>query len=550
MDLQSLLMEQAGALERDGNPAQATQFYHRILEDQPDHPAAHAALGRLLCRQGMAEQGAVHLSKASALAPDDPGIWLDLGLSLNSAGHPAHARRALLSAASLDPADPSLISALADGLRELALTADAARQYERLTGLLPDLAAAHNNLGTCLRDMNRRDEAMAAFRRAVAADPQMAEALNNLALTCVESGRNQEAVGLYTRLLALRPDLAQAGLNLGVAYYRQGLLKEAAAALRAAALQDPRDALIHFNLAQVLLLRGELDEGFAEYEWRWQCKEFPSPRLLFTQPQWTGEPLQGRTLLVHGEQGYGDILQFCRLLPLAGRGGKVIFLCPAALTELLEGIDGVKIIAEGRELPPFDLYCPLLSLPHILGPDVHPPLPNLDAPARTRATPLFARQEGRLHVGLVWTGNPMNGRNHDRRVPLEQMARLPDLPNIVYHSLQYRPEDGWRDAFPFAIDDLSSRIADFSDLAAAMSRLDLIITMCSAPAHLAGALNRPCWVLLHQLPDWRWGMDGRTNDWYPNTRLYRQPSAGDWPAAIDAVSADLIRLAAGETPRG
>ncbi|HVI51851.1 MAG TPA: tetratricopeptide repeat protein [Candidatus Sulfotelmatobacter sp.] len=543
MDLQTLLFEQAQRLEAEGNAAQAAQFYQRILEDKPDHADANAALGRLLCRQGMAAQGIGFLSRASSLTPDAPGVWLDLGLALQKEGYQDHARRALLSAASLAPDDPSLISALADGLRELSLPGDAARQYEKLAELVPGLAAAHNNLGTCLLELKRRDEALAAFRRAVIADPQMIEALSNLAMLCVETGRNEESISLYSRLRALRPDLVQAALNQGVAYYREGRLEEAAATLREAAALAPDNAQIHYNLAQVLLLKGNLDAGFAEYEWRWSCSEFPSPRLLFSQPAWKGEPLEGRTLLIHAEQGFGDVLQFCRLLPLAGRGGKVIFLCPAPLLELLGGMDGVDIVAEGADLPAFDLYCPLLSLPHLLGPHVHPEPPYLKAPHKRLFQP-----DARLHVGLVWTGNPLNGRNHVRRVPLEQMARLPALPDIAYHSLQYRPEEGWREAFPFAVDDLSSAISTFGDLAAAMEQLDLIISMCSAPVHLAGALNRPCWVLLHQLPDWRWGMSGRENPWYPNTRLYRQPSAGNWQAVIDAVSGDLADLAAKKKP--
>jgi len=543
MDLLSLLLEQARSLDREGNSAQAAQFYQRILTEQPDHAEATAGLGRLVCRLGDLANGIGLLSRASSLTPNDPGVWLDLGLALNKAGHQDLARRAFLSAASLNPDDPSLLSALADSLREQSLYGDAARQYERLAQLAPGLAAAHNNLGICLLELNRRDEALPVFRRAVEADPQMAEALNNLAMLCVETGRNVEAIALYERLRALRPDLAQAPLNQGVAFYREGRLEEAVSTLRAALALDPDNAQTHYNLAQILLLKGDWSEGFAEYEWRWSSSEFPSPRYLFVQPAWRGEPLDGRTLLVYGEQGFGDVLQFCRLLPLAGRGGQVLFQCPPGLMNLLKGLDGVQLVAEGQPLPPFDLTCPLLSLPHLLGPEAKLAPPYLQPPKQE----LFAK-DPRLHVGLVWSGNPLNGRNHVRKVPLEQMARLPGSPAIAYHSLQYQPDEDWQDAFPFPVDDLSSQIHSFDDLAAAMGQLDLIISMCSAPVHLAGALGRPCWVLLHQLPDWRWGMAGKTTPWYPDTmRLYRQPKAGDWDAVISEVTTDLLRLAGGNS---
>jgi len=543
MDLQSMLFEQARELEREGNLAQAAEFYRRILADQPGQIETITALGRLLCRQQAWGEVLPLYSQATSRYPDNPGLWLDFGLVLLQAGHVDLGKRALLSAASLWPDDPALLSNLADALREQRLFEDAMRQYQRLAGLMPDLAAAHNNLGICLLEMGRRSEAFEPFQRAVEANPDMPEALSNLAMLSVERGLNSQAIKLYGKFRTLRPDLVQGPLNQGVAYYRESRLEEAAAALRDALALEPDNAQVHYNLAQVLLLKGDLTNGFAEYEWRWASSEFPSPRLMFLQPRWQGEPLAGRTLLVHAEQGFGDVLQFCRLLPLAARGGKVVFLGPGSLMELMEGLEGVTLVAEGNELPKFDLYCPLLSLPHLLGPGFEVRPPYLKAPQQT----MFDKGPG-LHVGLVWAGNPLNGRNHVRSVPLEALAGLPDLPGLQYHSLQYQPTGGWQQQLPFSVHDISSNIKNFQDLAAAMDQLDLIISMCSAPVHLAGALGRPCWVMLHQLPDWRWGMEGSECPWYPDTmRLYRQSIPGDWSSVIHRISTDLIYLKKGAT---
>lgn len=541
MDLHSMLFEQARELEREGNLAQAAEFYRRILADQPGQLETITALGRLLCRQQNWGEVIPLYSQATSLNPDDAGLWLDFGLILLQAGHTEMGKRALLSAASLWPDDASLLSNLADALREQRLHEEAVRQYQRLAGLMPGLAAAHNNLGICLLEMDRRTEAFEPFARAHEADPDMPEALSNLAMLSVERGLNQQAITLYGKFRTLRPDLVQGPLNQGVAYYREGRLEEAANALRDALILEPDNAQVHYNLAQILLLKGDLAEGFAEYEWRWACSEFPSPRLIFLQPRWLGEPLAGRTLLVHAEQGYGDLLQFCRLLPLAAQGGKVVFLGPRALMGLLKGLEGVTLVAEDEAPPEFDLYCPLLSLPHLLGPGFEVKPPYLKAPPKT----MFDKTPG-LHVGLVWSGNPLNGRNHVRSVPLDALAALPNLPGLHYHSLQYQPLEGWQQALPFPVNDLSCKIKSFEDLAAAMDQLDLIISMCSAPVHLAGALGRPCWVMLHQLPDWRWGMEGSKCPWYPDSmRLYRQSSPGDWTEVIEAISTNLTDLTKG-----
>lgn len=536
-----MLLEQARELEDSGDFAMAAELYGRLLADQPDDPAVLSAIGRLLGRRGQLDAAVAHYAQATSLCPSDPGLWLDFGLLLGRTGHDEMAKRALLSAASLNPEDPSLLSALADSLRERRLFEDAARQYRRLTEIMPSLAAAHNNLGITLLDLGRRNEAFEPFRRAAEIDCNMPEAISNLAMLTVERGQNEAAVGLYAHLRQLRPDLVQAPLNQGVAFYRMGRLNEAAAALKAAVALEPDNAQARYDLAQVLLLKGDWTEGFREYEWRWRYSGFPSQRLLFFQPLWQGERLANGTLLVHAEQGLGDSLQFCRLLPLAAQacGGKVIFLCPPPLTDILSGLENVLLVPEDQEPPPFDAYCPLLSLAHLLEPGFGVSSPYLFAPLAKN----FARQQGKLNVGLIWAGNPKHGRDFLRSLPLEMLSRLPGHDGIAYHSLQYQPAEGWRDAFATPIEDQSPAIAGFADLADAMAAMDLVISIDSAPAHLAGALGRPCWLLLHHLPDWRWGMAGAETPWYPSLRLYRQSQPRDWGNVIDRVAADLIRLA-------
>ncbi|MFQ5958770.1 MAG: tetratricopeptide repeat protein [Alphaproteobacteria bacterium] len=412
----------------------------------------------------------------------------------------------------------------------------------------------HANLGSALGALGRLDEAVASCRRGVAIDPDYADARYNLALFLQRQEKTEEAVEQYRKLLAIEPGNDDALDNLGVALSRLGRLDEAIKQYRRALAIAPDNPSTHQNLAHALLMRGDYAEGWAEYEWRWSNPDFPSARRDFAEPQWDGAPLDGRVILLHAEQGMGDTIQFVRFAPLvAARGGRVVLECQEPLAPLLAGCDGVEhVVAKGEPLPRLDVHAPLLSLPHLLGVtlDTLPAeIPYLAVPAG-RMVPLTVPPTTAIKAGLLWAGCATDGDDHSRSCPPDALAPLLDVAGVSLFSLQKGPQAAELERLdgPGRIADLGYRLADFADTAAAIAQLDVVIGVDSAAAHLAGALGRRVWLLLHTPSDWRW-MSGRDDSpWYPSARLFRQPRDGDWAGAVVALRAELERLA-GNAPK-
>jgi hypothetical protein len=358
-----------------------------------------------------------------------------------------------------------------------------------------------------------------------------------LAISFNQAEYHRCAVGAYRNALVLQPDLAEIQNNLGISLQNLLRSREAVSVHRRATALAPANAGYHCNLAHALLATGLLTEGFAEWEWR-----VPSPPRNFSQPKWDGMPFAGKILLAHAEQGYGDTLQFCRFLPaVAALGGRVIVECRRPVAALLRRMPGVSEVIEwGQPLPDFDLQITIPSLPFALG------IGRTPFPA---ATPYLAASADRMtlwqeqvsqdgvKVGLVWAGNAA-GNDPKRAIPAAELVRLAALPNITLFSLQRDGGSGGQPV-PREFIDLAGNIADFDDLAAAIESLDLLITVDTAAAHLAGALGKPVWTLLHASPDWRWLPDAETTPWYPTMRLYRQDAPGDWSSLLKRVARDL-----------
>ncbi|NJL22841.1 MAG: hypothetical protein HC895_21695 [Leptolyngbyaceae cyanobacterium SM1_3_5] len=294
----------------------------------------------------------------------------------------------------------------------------------------------------------------------------------------------------------------------------------------------PNDAEAHFGYAFTLLISGDLQAGFAEYEWRWRLAYNP-PRKL-AQPRWDGAPLNGKTLLLWAEQGFGDTIQFVRYVSLLAKQGRVIVECQPSLRSLLTSVPGIaQVIPQGEPLPDFDLQAPLLSVPHLLKTaiDTIPaPVPYLQ-PTRSIELP------GKFKIGIAWAGDPKNPINQRRSCPVDQFLKLRSIPDVTLYSLQKDrtvelPED---------VIDLSDRLQDFADTAAIVAQLDLVISIDTALAHLAGAMGKPIWVVLPFSPDWRWLLHRSNCPWYPTMRLFRQPQASDWDSVFTSIAAELQR---------
>lgn len=513
------------------------------------------------------------------------------------ADNPRDALRIARMGLSLYDDEPALLEIAADSASQLDQDADAAHYWQRLGELVPDHAQAWNGLGIALQRLGAVDEAETAWRRALALLPDDANLHTNLGLLLAERGALAEAEQHQRRAVALAPDsapiltnlgdllahddrpeealasyhtalvhdagFATAHCNLGVLLADQGHAAAAEAAFRQALALRPDFPQCRVNLAQLLLCQGRFDEGWALHESRlalaWRRGEVPAPHT--TPPQWQGESLRGRSIIVLPEQGYGDDIQFCRYVPwLKSLGAaRVTLACRPGLTTLmhtLAGADQVMDVDAGQtQLPQHDYWTVALSLPLRAGTNresIPAPVPYLHPdPARQRR--LQAQLEadapaGTLRVGLVWRGNPRHANDRARSLPgLASLAPLWAVPGVRFFSLQ-KPSSTSPAAAPppdQPLVDLAPQLGDFADTAALIAGLDLVISVDTAVAHLAGALGLRCWVLLPaRRADWRW-LEGRTDSpWYPDLRLFRQARHDDWSAVVASVAKALEELRA------
>src|SRR3989441_401595 len=373
----------------------------------------------------------------------------------------------------------------------------------------------------------------------------------NLGETYRATGKLEDAIASYRQALALKPDFAEAHKSLGIALWDQGKLDEAITCFRQALTLKPDYVHAHCSLGLALLSAGDLSRGFTEYEWRWRLKEFERQcaGLILPQPFWDGSELNGRTILLYAEQGFGTTIQFIRYAPLVARGGGcVIVACQPELVRLLASVAGTaQVVSEREPLPDFDLHAPLLSLPRIIGTTLEtiPSQCPYLSPPESSSVKVEATPDVKLKVGIVWAGLPIHRNDRNRSCPLSYFLELAELPGVAVYSLQKHPIAAGLGEVTLGmlVHNLSDQIGDWADTAAAICQLDLVLTVDTGVAHLAGALGWPVWVLLpHVGVDWRW-MDGREDSpWYPSMRLFRQDAPGDWPGVFATVSAELQTL--------
>lgn len=427
-----------------------------------------------------------------------------------------------------DTGDPDPYLRLGDLLHGMERFHDAVAVYDRLLALMPECGPAHHNRGNALLEMGRWEDAIRSYRSALALMPRFAEAYVTMATALQALGKPYEAMASCHRALAIDPECAEA----------------------------------HWNLALALLQTGEYRQGWEEFEWRWKKRGYPSTVRNFPQPEWDGSPLSGKTILIHCEQAFGDSIQFARFLPLvAQRGGRVVVECPAPLKGLLEEVKGVgAVVASGGEIPPFDLHLPLMSLARVFSvrvdslPRTVPYLyPSLEKLAEWSAGFTDSRA---FRVGIVWEGRRKPDPN--RTCPFPCLAPLTDLPGVTFYSLQIREKGAKCESLEGGpkLVDLTPGIRDFSDTAALIAYLDLVISIDTGVAHLAGALGKETWVMLPHAADWRWMLDRDDSPWYPTARLFRQDRPGEWSGVAsgirEALEARLARFQgeAGRYSRG
>jgi Flp pilus assembly protein TadD len=420
--------------------------------------------------------------------------------------------------------------------------------YEQVLRLDPNHVEALNNLGVALHSQGQIAKALHCLQRALELKPDYADAHSNHGNALQEQGHLDSAVASYGQALQLKPAYFDALNNLGNTLRAQGKLAESVASYERALQVKPDNPQVRMSRALCWLQMGDFERGWPEYEWRLKCKEFSIP--AFRQPLWDGSPLEGRPILLYADHGLGDSFQFIRYAPLVkARGGRVIVACQQPLARLMATCPGVDlVVAEGSLLPDFAFYAPLMSLPRILGTSLAS-IPA-EVPYLTADTALVEQWHRELgpvegyRIGIAWQGNPQYRRDHQRSFRLAQLEPLAWVTGVRLFSLQKSFGTEQIDELNgrFAVSDLGSRLSDFMDTAAVVRNLDLVITLDSSLAHLAGALAVPVWVAIPVAADWRWLTEREDSPWYPTMRLFRQTQWGDWDEVFERMAREICNL--------
>ena len=477
------------------------------------------------------------------------------------AASPAAAKPAAAPAAPAAPADAMADARGREAARLFALGAalhrqgrldDACRAYGRALLFKPDFPDAYTNLGVALRAQGKSEAAVACHRRALALKSDGANYHSNLGNALRDLGRLGEAAEALQQALRIAPNAPEILYNFGLVLRDMGRFDTALSCFEAVLKIQPEHAECRHDRALTLLFAGDLKRGFAEYESRWKLRRNP-PRQ-FDKPRWNGKAMPGKTLLIHAEAGFGDAIQFARYAALAKKnsGATVVLECPPELARLLETLDAVDRIAiRGAPLPAFDAHIPMLSLPALMGTTaqtVPATVPYL-TPPEIRAIVLPNLVPNAMKVGIAWAGMPATRAERHRACPFVHFLDLAQVPGVVLYSLQ--TGEAARDlrdraAEPLVFDS-GQALADYADLATAINQLDLVVSVDTAIAHLAGALAKPVWTLLSSVGDWRWSANGEKTPWYPSMRLFRQKTHGAWAEVMAEAGAELRRIASART---
>jgi len=538
-----------------GRAADAVACYRRALQMQPNYPEAHLNQGIALQDQGQGAEAVACYRQALRLRPDFAEAHNRLGIALAGQNKLAEAEACFREAVRFRPGFADAHNNLGVALQEQGRLPEAEACHRQALRLLPTYAEALNGLGIALAGQDKLEEAEACLRDVVRIRPNYADAYSNLGTVLRKRGELAAAAACHRQALSLKPDLASAHNNLGVVLLDQGSLAEALACYDRAVQLQPSYADAHWNRACAWLLTGNFAQGWPEYEWRWQFKHLVPPS--FPQPCWDGSPLAGRTILLHAEQGLGDTLQFIRYAPLVQqRGGRVIVLCQESLVRLLASCPGVsQVVGQGSPLPAFDVQVALLSLPSLLGTtleSIPASVPYLTAPMeQVEHWRQELRGAGRVRVGIVWQGNPQHQNDRSRSVPPSMFELLTRVEGVQLVSLQYGAGAEQLTALSgrLAVQDVGSRLSgDWTETAAVLKNLDLVICVDTALAHCAGALGVPVWLALPFAPDWRWLWGRQDSPWYPSMRLFRQDAPGDWQGVFRRL-AEALRQRVGAPVR-
>ena len=542
-------LQSAIALHQQGQLDAASQLYVDILSTDPQEAECWHMMGVIATQKNDPTLAVELMQHALTLQQGNAALHCNLGFALQATGQLQAALHSYDQAVACDPQFAQAFYNRANAHKALNHNAQALQDYKQALSINPAYCEAHLNAGLVCQDLDQQTQALAHFEQAIALQPQLASAHFNRGNALKALGQAQQALACYDQAIALDAHYAQAHYNRGTVLQDQLALEQAIASYDQAIAADPSYAQAHWNKANCLLLLGKLEQAWPLYEWRWQTPSTGLTARTFKQPLWLGQaPLHNQTILLHCEQGLGDTLQFCRFAQqLAQRGARVVLEVPPALFGLLQRLQGVShCIQQGDPLPDFDWHCPLLSLPLALGVTLH----NLPAQAPylfadPQKLALWAQKLGARsgpRVGLVWSGSAQHANDKNRSLALSQLlAALPPLANCVSLQKEIRPHDAQTLQQTPQLLHFGDQLQDFEDTAALCSLMDLVISVDTSVAHLAGALGRPTWVLLPHVPDWRWMLNRSDSPWYSAMRLYRQDERRDWSTVLAQLANDWIK---------
>ncbi len=571
-------LTQAVEHHRAGQLQQAESLYRQILQVNPtQHDALHL-LGLIAHQVGKNDVAETYIRESLRYMPTFAEAHNSLGIALLKQGRLDEAVASYETALLLKPdfkeARGNLASALNNLgtlLKDQGRIGEAIARFQQAISVAPDQVAAYCNLGHLLQVAGKMDEAEACLHEGLRVQPDFAPAHNTLGAAMQSQGRWQDAEACYRQAVRYQPDFAEAHKNLANVLHHQRRFPEAAECYQAALRCKPDFAEAHADLGILRLVQGDLVNGWPEYEWRWKsqmmspfARHFPQPALAASGLEPASAKPQAATILLHTEQGFGDAMQFVRFAPLVKKHFETVLLeSPRELVRLFKGCAGVdRVVTTGAVLPAFDVHAPLLSLPGVLGTSldtIPSDIPYLFADAdliETWAEELAKEDTSGVRpfrIGIVWQGNPrqwdpqLRGVDRLRSIPLAQLQPLTQQKRETrLFSLQkgFGSEQIAAVSDRFRVVDLGDRLHDFMDTAAVMMNLDLVITVDSSPAHLAGALGVPVWVAIATASCWRWLLEREDTPWYPTMRLFRQKELNNWPELIERMAAALGELLA------
>lgn len=539
------------AYAESGDLDAAERAYRDALTHRSDFPEAQNNLGNLLYRMSRVEESLAAYDAATTLRPDYAEAHSNRGDAFSNQGENEKALDAYRQAVEAAPNWPAAWFKLGNSLFQANDMARALQAFQRSIDLNPNHLRGLTNLGATLEKLGRYEDSAMILRHALVLSPDDIAGLKNLGHVILKLGHAGEGLHLLRRATELAPDDADAHYTLGNALLRMERLQEALACYARVRELQPNTARAYFAPASVLLMNGQYKDGWAAYESRFDMAAYKSNVGNVHERLWDGGPLNGRRLLIHVEQGFGDTLEFARYVPLVRQkagDGKIFMLCEPELIRILESLEGVDEFYELRSDTKltYDVQIPLMSLPHRFGTTLET-IPNrtpyVNAPSGAKAK-IRKRKAAKLNVAFVWAGRPTHSDDRFRSCPVNWFATLFDVPGVDFHSIQWGPRA--TELAPHLarknVVSLTDKLTDFGETAALIEQVDLVIAIDTAVAHLAGALGKPVWTILPFGGEWRWLFRREDTPWYPNMRLFRQRILGDWRPVFQRMAAALTQM--------